>query len=113
MHYQHEPGSLCDFSIMSPERITLVRLRRVRRLCFPIKDLERDFSPDIAALRFIASSPAISRELWICSPKGVWRFFRICDGSNLELGLDGMQLAITGPAPAIGAASAGPVPASK
>ena len=113
MHCQHEPGAVCNFSIVSPERVTFVRVRRGRRLCFPIKDLERDFSPDIAALWFIASSPAISRELWICSLKGVWRFFRICDGSILELGRDGMQLAITGPAPAIGAASADPVPASK
>ncbi|MCX6683731.1 MAG: hypothetical protein NTZ37_03260 [Methanoregula sp.] len=113
MHYQHEPGSLCDFSIMSAGRVTFVRIRRVRRLCCTIKELARQFLPEISALRMIASAPAISREIWYCSPKSVWRFFRICDGSIIELGRDGMQLAPTGPAPAKGAASAGLVPASK
>lgn len=113
MHYQHEPGSLCNFSIMNPERVTFVRIRRVRRLCCTIEEIARQFAPEIAALRMIASVPAISRELWICSPKGAWRFLRICEGSILELGRDGMQLAPAGPAPAAAAASAGPVPASK
>jgi len=112
MHYQLEPGSLCDFSIMGPERVAFVRVKRVRRLCCAIEEIARKFAPDIAALRIIASVPAISREIWIYSPKGVFRFFRICDASIIELGRDGMQLA-TGPALAPAAASSGPVPASK
>jgi hypothetical protein len=44
------------------------------------------------ALRLIPSPPAISRELWICSPKGAWRFFRIGDDSVTELGIDGEPL---------------------
>jgi len=112
MHYQHEPGNLCDFSIMSPDRVAFVRVKRVRRLCCTIEELVWNFAPEIAAIRIIASSPVIFRELWICSPKGAWRFFRICDASILELGRDGLQLA-AGPAPAAVAASAGPVPASK
>jgi hypothetical protein len=113
MHYQHEPGSLCNFSIMSPGRVTFVCVKRLRRLCCTIEELARQFAPEIAALRMIASVPAISRELWLCSPKCAWRFFRICDGSILELGRDGMPLAPAGPAPATAAASAKPVPASR
>jgi hypothetical protein len=44
------------------------------------------------ALRLIVSSPAISRELWICSPKGAWRFFSIGDESITELVADGELL---------------------
>jgi len=112
-HYQHEKGAVCDFTIMNPERVDFVQVRRVRRLCCSIEELVRVFSADIAALRFIVSSPAISRELWICSPKGVWRFFRICDQSILELGRDGMPLAPAVPALTKKIVPAGPVPAAK
>jgi len=105
MHFLHEPRSLCDFSIMNPDRVAFVRVKRVRRLCWTIDELARQFAPEIAALRIIVSVPTISREIWICSPKGVFRFFRICDGSIVELGWDGMQLAPALPGAAKGAAS--------
>lgn len=104
-HYQREPGRICDFSIMNPDRVAFVRVKRVRRLCWTIDELARQFAPEIAALRIIVSVPTISREIWICSPKGVFRFFRICDGSIVELGWDGMQLAPALPGAAKGAAS--------
>lgn len=93
-HYQQERGAVCDFTIMCPDRITFGRLRRARRLRCSIEELERAFPEDIAALRFIVSSLAIYRELWLYSPKGAWRFFRILDGSILELGRDGLPLAV-------------------
>jgi hypothetical protein len=105
MHYQHEPGSLCDFSIMGPERIAFFRVKRVRRLCCAIEEIVRQFAPEIAALRMIVSVPAISREIWTCSPKGVFRFFRICETSIIELGRDGLPVAPTSPVPVKGAAS--------
>jgi hypothetical protein len=100
MHYRHEPGSLCDFSIMGPERVAFVRVKRVRRLCCSIEEIARQFAPEIAALRIVASVPAISREIWIYSPKGMFRFFRICDASIIELGRDGLPVAPDGPVPA-------------
>jgi len=93
-HYQYERDAICDFTIMSPERITFGHLRRVRRIRFSVEEIERDFADGIAALRFIVSSMVISRELWLYSPKGVWRFFRILDGSILELGRDGLPLVV-------------------
>jgi hypothetical protein len=54
MHYRHEPGSLCDFSIMGPERVAFVRVKRVRRLCCTIEEIARQFAPEIAALRIVA-----------------------------------------------------------
>jgi hypothetical protein len=93
-HFLHERGLVCDFTIMSPERITFGRLRRARRIRCSPEEIEWAFPEDIAALRFIVSSLVISRELWIYSPKGVWRFFRILDGSILELGRDGLPLAV-------------------
>jgi hypothetical protein len=77
---------------MSPGRIAFVCVRHIRRLRCTTIELTRKFSETITALRLIASSAAISRELWICSPRGVWRFFRIGDESFTELGTDGAPL---------------------
>ena len=93
-HFLHERDLVCDFTIMSPERITFGRFRRARRIRCSPEEIEWTFPEDIAALRFIVSSLVISRELWVYSPKGVWRFFRILVGSILELGRDGLPLGV-------------------
>ena len=91
-HYQREPGSICDFAIMSPGTVTHVRIKCVRRLCCTIEEMGRELTTEITALRIIASSREISRELWLCSPRYAWRFFRVLDQSLAELGRDGMIL---------------------
>jgi len=90
--YQPKSGSTCDFTIMSPGRVAFVCVKHIRRLrCTPV-ELIRKFSETITALQLIVDSPVISRELWITSPKGVWRFFRINNESFTELGNDGATL---------------------
>ena len=115
MHYQHEPGSLCDFSIMSTEGVAFVRVKRVRRLYCTIEEIIRQFAPEITAFRIIMSVPAISREIWIYSPKSAFRFFRICDASIIELGRDGMPVvpSTVAASPGRGVSAASPVVESK
>ena len=105
-HYQREPGSICDFTILSPGIITHVRIKCVRRLCCTVEEMGRELAAEIAALRIIASSKEISRELWLCSPRYAWRFFRVLDQSLAELGRDGMPLSAAAP-------GAGPAPVGK
>jgi hypothetical protein len=93
--YQPKSGSTCDFTIMSPGRVAFICVRHIRRLRCTTVELTRKFPETITALRLIASSQAISRELWIRSPKGVWRFFRINDESFIELGTDGSPLTVS------------------
>lgn len=88
-HYQHEPDMLCDFTITTTVYVTHARIKRVRRLGCTAGELERHASSEIALLRSIASSPAISRELWLCSPTYAWRFFRIGDHTITEIDGDG------------------------
>jgi hypothetical protein len=90
--YQHRRGNICDFSIMSPGLVSFVCAMRLVRLSSTPEDILHDFSSVIGQLRFIASSPAISRELWLRSPRGAWRFFRIHDDGILELNMDGIPL---------------------
>jgi hypothetical protein len=67
-------------------------VKHIRRLRCTTVELTRKFSETITALRLITDSPVISRELWIRSPRGVWRFFRINNESFTELGNDGVPL---------------------
>ena len=90
--YQPKSGSTCDFTIMSPGRVAFVCVKQIRRLRCTTVELTRKFPEIITALRLITDSPVISRELWIRSPKGVWRFFRINHELLTELGNDGAPL---------------------
>jgi hypothetical protein len=67
-------------------------VKHIRRLRCTTVELTRKFPETIAALRLIVISPVISCELWVRSPKGAWRFFRINDESLLELVNDGKPL---------------------
>ncbi len=96
-HYQSEPGRICDFAIMSPGIVAHVRIKCVRRLCCTVEEMGRELAAEIAPLRIIASSREISRELWLCSPRYAWRFFRVLDQSLAELGRDGMILPVGAP----------------
>jgi hypothetical protein len=89
-----------------------VRIKRVERIRITPDWLERAAAEDIAALRFIVSSPGISRELWIYTPKGTFRFFRVLDGSLVEIDRSG-QLIPEPPVPRRRKASAAPAPAGK
>jgi len=98
MRYQHRQGNICDFSIISPGLVSFVCAMRLIRLSSTPEDILHDFAHVIGQLRFIASSVAISRELWLRTSRGAWRFFRILGDGILELDKDGMPLANgTGP----------------
>ena len=86
------PGMICNFSIIIAGMLVQVRIKRFRRLQCTIPWLEREAADEIAGLRIIVSSHDISRELWICSPTGAYRFFRVLDTSLVELGRDGLPL---------------------
>ena len=96
-HYQREPGRICDFAIMSPGMVVQVRIKCVRRLGSIGEETGRELATEATALRIIASSREISREIWLCSPRYAWRFFRVLDSSLAELGRDGTLLPTASP----------------
>lgn len=91
--YQHRKGNICDFTIMCPGIVCFVCAMRLVKLSSTPEDILHDYAEVTGDLRFIASFPAISRELWLRSPRGAWRFFRILDDGIVELDKDGMPLA--------------------
>jgi hypothetical protein len=98
-HFRHEPDMICSFVIYIAGLVAHVRVRRVERIHFTTEWLEREAADDLAALRFIVSSPEISRELWIYTPKGTFRFFRILANSVAELDRSGQLMPDQPPVP--------------
>jgi hypothetical protein len=91
-HCRHGPGMICTFLIYIAGMVAHVRIKRLRHLRCSMQWLEREAADELNGLRIIASSPAISRELWICSPRGNFRFFRVLEDSLVELDRDGRLL---------------------
>jgi hypothetical protein len=98
--FVHGPDMICTFVIYLAGCVAHVRIHRVRRLRCTHAWIEREAADALITLRSIVSSPAISRELWICSPRGSYRFFRVLDTGLMELGRDGLPVPVHAPAPA-------------
>lgn len=109
-YFRHEPDMICSFVIYIVGLVAHVRIRRVERIRITPEWLEREAAVDLAALRFIASSPEISRELWVYTPKGTFRFFRVLAGSLAELDRNGQLMPDQPPVPKRRRGHAAPAP---
>lgn len=112
-YFRHEPDMICSFVIYIVGLVAHVRIRRVERIRITPEWLERVAAEDLAALRFIASSPEISRELWIYTPKGTFRFFRVLANSLAELDRSGQLMPDQPPVPKRSKRPAAPAPDGK
>lgn len=110
-HFRHEPDMICSFVIYIIGLVAHVRVRRVERIRITPEWLEREAADDLSALRFIAASPEISRELWVYTPKGTFRFFRVLAGSLVELDRYGQLMPDQVPVPHRRKTNTGPDPA--
>ena len=104
---------ICSFVIYIVRLVAHVRIRRVERIRITPDWLEREAMADLAALRFIVPSPEISRELWIYTPKGTFRFFRVLANSLAELDRSGQLMPDQPPVPKRRKGPAAPAPDGK
>jgi len=98
-YFRHEPDMICSFVIYITGLVAHIRIKRIERIRITPEWLEREAADDLAALRFIASSPEISRELWIYTPKGTFRFFRVLANSLAEIDRNGQLMPDQPPVP--------------
>jgi len=89
-HYQYGPGAVFSFTIFGRLCDAHVRIKCVRRLSMTMQEIERYHADLLEAIRLTASGPQISRELWLCSPRYAFRFFRVDDCGLVELDRDGL-----------------------
>lgn len=85
-------GLLADFSITSPALMVVVKMKRMRYALCTVQWLEREAADELASLRMYPVSEQISKELWICSQKYFFRFFRLTEDGLVELAPDGSVL---------------------
>ncbi len=89
---RHGPENLYDFAIVSAIPVAFVRVSYCSRIHAPAELLAMDFQDKLIRLRLIIRHEAISRELWLRSRHGTWRFFRLTTDDLIELGRDGQPL---------------------
>lgn len=97
--------NLYDFAIVSSLPVAFVRVSYCARIHTPIAVIKNDFEDLLIRLSRISRHDAISRELWLRSRHGTWRFFRLAENVLVELGWDGLPLP--------GEIPAGPLPARR
>lgn len=84
--------ALYHFTIIAAGLVAFVRARFAERITAPADELAAEFQDDIARLRAVVQAAEISRELWLRSRHGTWRFFRIVAEGLVEINREGMVL---------------------
>ena len=86
-----------DFEITSANRVAIVCVKRSRRLHCTLTEIERTFSEPIRRFRSFPTPENHCRELWLWSPYGVFRFFRVGNEGIVEIDRDGNPLVVPVP----------------
>lgn len=86
MRFCHDAEYPCDLLIFSAGRYSFVSVYRIRKLHTTVEDIRREYNWAIEKIRCITAVPCtVTRELWLCSYYGTWRFFRIEDTGLSEI----------------------------
>ncbi|MFA6226831.1 MAG: hypothetical protein WC620_11840 [Methanoregula sp.] len=80
------PENLYDFTIVSAIPVAFVRVTYCSRIHAPVAELLMEFQDELHQLRMVTRHDAISRELWLRSRHGTWRFFCLTSNCLIELG---------------------------
>ena len=86
------PENLYDFTIVSAIPVAFVRVSYCSRIHAPVAEIVTEYQDELLQLCMVTRHDAISRELWLRSRHGTWRFFRFTTESLVELGQDGQPL---------------------
>ena len=84
--------SLYDIVISTAVPVAFVRVKYADRIFLTLAEAEEFYRDTITGLRAIVSTENISRELWLRSRHGTWRFFRVLKTGLAELSRNGMPL---------------------
>lgn len=84
------------FTIDATTTGAFVRVRFTPRILASLADITYEFGEDIKKLRAIMRDVALTRELWLRSKHGTWRFFRVIADGIVEIDRHGQVLADKG-----------------
>ncbi len=89
MFFEQRPGTCFDFMTGGPAGPGAVRVERALRIHGSHAQIAADHAGTIDRITAAALAPGIARELWLWSPWGTMRYFRIEGMSITELDLLG------------------------
>jgi len=89
-------GALYHFTINGPGLVAFARVRFERDILATLPAISAEFARDIARLRTIVQAACISRELWIRSLHGTFRFFRVMPEGLVEIDHEGNVMGAEG-----------------
>jgi hypothetical protein len=90
------PESLYHFTIVTATTGAFVRVRFTPRILASPADIAAEFREEVLRLRAIIRDAAISRELWLRSKHGTFRFFRVTAEGIVEIDRFGRDLSDDG-----------------
>jgi hypothetical protein len=93
MVFRRERGSTADLMVSGSGILAIIRVQNAPRLYGSLAAIIAEFSDAIARLRLHPAGAPVSRELWLYSRYGVFRFFRVEDDGIVEIKADGNVLA--------------------
>jgi len=91
--FHRADGDSSHFAIFGLDFVSLVGIRRARRLRAGPEEISREFHDTIARLKAAVLTRHVVRELWLCSYHGSWRFFQIVGSGLAELDREGRPVA--------------------
>jgi hypothetical protein len=94
MKFCSGPESMCDFMIRTPTSLVFVRVKRFDRITSGLPVIEAEHRSQVLQLRSFPGSAIITRELWIYSKHGTYRYFRVGNTTLEEIDITGLPLRI-------------------
>jgi hypothetical protein len=93
---ENGPETQYDFTITAVTPVSFVRVKYAGRILAPLSEILESYRDEIFRLRSITNNTGISRELWLRSKHGTWRFFRVTEEGLIELDRSGLPLFVSG-----------------
>ena len=88
------PDNIFSFTIVETELVAFIRVRYMARIRATPDEIAAEFRESLQRLRAIVENSAISRELWIRSKHGTFRFFRLTERGLVEINEHGQPLPV-------------------
>ncbi len=85
MFFEQRPGACFDILTSGLAGTSAIRIERTRRIHGSPAGIAREHAEMIARISAAALAPGISRELWLWSPWGTMRYFRVEGEAITEL----------------------------
>jgi hypothetical protein len=83
-----------NYVISADGRILFIRIQRADPFRRSPEELAAEHRGQLTQLRSVPGNEHVIREFWAYSKSGTWRFFRVEDTWLLEIGRDGLPLAV-------------------